>query len=114
MRESDLTRAVIELAQALGWKVMHIRPAQNARGDYRTPIAGDGKGWPDLFMVHPGEQRGYVRAPLAVELKVGRNKPSDAQLDWLDWLEEAGCFAVVWREQDWLDGTVERVLRGEG
>ena len=108
MKESELTRAVIELAQLLGWKVMHIRPAQNARGDYRTPIAGDGKGWPDLFMVKPDSEL----APYAIELKVGKNKPTAEQLEWIYALGGAGCYVGVWTDRDWTSGHIERELKG--
>ena len=110
MSEAELTKAVIELAQLLGWRVSHFRAAQNAKGDWRTPVAGDGKGWPDLFMVKPDSEL----IPYAIELKVGRNKPSPEQWLWLEWLEEAGCYTAVWTEKDWASGEIERLLRGEG
>ena len=51
MSEAVLQDAVIELANLKGWTVAHFRPAQNARGDWRTPVAAQGKGFPDLVMV---------------------------------------------------------------
>src|SRR5690606_4527127 len=49
--ESAFQRQVLALAKMLGWRTAHFRPAMNQRGDWRTPVAGDGKGWPDLVLV---------------------------------------------------------------
>lgn len=73
MRESDFQRTVIEMAQHLGWRVAHFRPAQTEKG-WRTPVAADGKGWPDLVLV-----RDRV---LFVELKTDKGKLSLDQEQW--------------------------------
>lgn len=99
--EKEFTAQVIDLARMFGWLSAHFRPAKTATG-WRTPVQGDGAGWPDLFLV-----RGCQA--LAAELKVGRNKPSAEQDQWLDALRAAGIPAFVWRPSD-LDRIVE-VLR---
>jgi len=61
-------------------------------------------GVPDLCLAWPA----HGWHGLYIELKVGRNKPSAAQIDWLARLEAAGYRAVVcrgwqaaWREIAW-------------
>ena len=98
MTEKELTAAVIEMAQRFGWLVHHDRPARFRDGSYATHILGD-KGFPDLVLAR-GETVWFV------ELKVGRNKPTETQERWLDTLP----FSDVWTEKDWPDG-IERVLR---
>ena len=77
MTEKELQAAVIELAQTFGWKVAHFRPAMNARGDWRTPVAADGKGFPDLVMVSS-------TTVAFVELKSKKGRLSTEQKEWLE------------------------------
>lgn len=102
MTEAELSDNVIALAHLFKWKVLLVRPARTVHG-WRTPFGADGVGWPDLTLVR-GEQL------LFVELKA-KGKVTPEQQSWLDVLSKVGTVAV-WRPTDWLDGTVERVLRG--
>lgn len=105
MTEAQFQDQVIEPAQMLGWKVAHFRPAKTEKG-WRTPVAGDGKGFPDLVMVKPGQPVVYA------ELKGRRGRLSIEQQDWLDALSAApGACVCLWRPDD-LD-EVEAVLRGD-
>jgi hypothetical protein len=45
------------------------------------------------------------------ELKVGRNRLSVEQGEWLDALAACGCDAGVWHELDWRSGHIEAELR---
>jgi hypothetical protein len=47
---------------------------------------------------------------LVAELKVGKNKPTAAQAEWLSAFRAAGVPAFVWRPQDWP--AIEQALRG--
>ena len=118
MNERELQEAVIELAQVLGWKVAHFRPAQNARGNWRTPVAADGKGFPDLVMVSS-------TTIAFIELKSAKGKLTTEQKDWIGDLMNVKSgppnaylitsdnrLAVgVWRPEDWISGTIEEYLR---
>jgi VRR-NUC domain len=104
MREDHLLAAVLDVAHVYGWRCAHFRPALTGRG-WRTAVSGDGEGFPDLLCVHP------TYGMLAVELKSLTGRLTPAQEAWLTRLKEAGCPAVVWRPRDFLDGTVESVLR---
>ena len=102
--EAGFTQAVIAFARLHGWRTLHMRPARTAKG-WRTPVAGDGVGFPDLLMCRGDEV-------IASELKVGKNKLSAAQQDWITALEAAGVKVYCWRETDWPD--IESVLRRAG
>ena len=104
MDEKTLQAAVIQLAQWRKWRVVHFMPAQNARGDWRTPVAADGKGYPDLTMIRGGRI-------VVAELKSVRGRTTTEQELWLAaWLlTDAEVF--LWYPKDWLEGTIERVLR---
>lgn len=101
--EAEFTRQVLAMAYVFGWRSAHFRPARTADG-WRTAVQGDGKGFPDVFAAHP--KRGWV---IAAELKVGRNKLTPAQADWIATLEAVGIATYLWTEKDWED--IESVLR---
>lgn len=90
--ERELTDLVIDLCDELGWRCIHIRPAQTEKG-WRTPVQGDGKGWPDIVAV-----RG-IRMVVA-ELKHGRNKPTPEQELWLEAFRQVGAEVFVWQTGD--------------
>jgi len=99
--EHELQSGVIDAARILGWRVAHFRPALTRHG-WRTPVQGDGAGFPDLVLV-----RDRV---LWVELKVGRNRLSPDQQAWFEALHRAGQAAHVWTDHDWSAGGVEAEL----
>jgi hypothetical protein len=91
--ERAFQKAVIDLARTLGYKVAHFRPAKTSKG-WRTPVAADGKGWPDLCIVG----RGRV---IFAEIKVGKNQLTDEQRAWLEHLRDCDQVAWCWRPEDW-------------
>jgi hypothetical protein len=91
--ERDFQGAVIETARLAGWKVAHFRAARTRHG-WRTPVAADGAGFPDLLLVR-GTQL------VAAELKSARGNVTSEQADWLDALDGAGVAAYVWKPADW-------------
>lgn len=86
MTEDELQQSIAELCQYLGAKLYHTYDSRRSHA-----------GWPDCAIV-TRDNRFLLR-----ELKVGRNKPSKAQREWLDRLTAAGVDAAVWRESDWPD-----------
>lgn len=101
MTEDQLLYAVLELSRMLGLRTAHFRSAWTERG-YRTPVAGDGAGWPDLIIVG---QRLIIR-----ELKSERGRVDPEQTAWLALLGRAGVDAAVWRPAQWIDGTIREEL----
>lgn len=102
--EADFQAAVIDLARVNGWRVVHFRPARTEQG-WRTPVAADGKGFPDLVCCG----RGRV---IFVELKSQQGRIRPEQQQWLDSLQAVGAEAYVWRPSDWPH--VQEVLQRGG
>ena len=93
--ERSFQTVVLEVARLAGWRALHIRPARRADGSWRTPVGGDGKGWPDLTLVRPPRL-------LFVELKRQGGKLRPEQRDWLDVLRLLpGAEVLVWTPEDW-------------
>lgn len=99
--EATFQRQVLQLARLCGWRVAHFRTAQNARGDYRTPVAGDGAGFPDLVLVR--------ERVLFIELKTDRGTLAPNQTTWRDALLNAGATWHLWRPKDFDE--IQKVLR---
>jgi hypothetical protein len=93
LTEADFLGQVIELAHLLGWRVAHFRPAWTGRG-WRTPVQGDGAGFPDLLLVRRDRL-------IAAELKreVG-GVVSEDQRRWLRDMDAAGLETAIWRPSD--------------
>lgn len=105
MTEADLQQNIIELANLLGWRVAHFRPALCKVGGrlvYRTAVSGQGKGFPDLVLARAGRV-------LFIECKAEKGKLSPEQLDWLEVLPNAYCV----RPDDW-NKIVEVLQDGTG
>lgn len=85
--EAEFTSQVVLLFSLHDWQVCHIRPARTARG-WRTALEGH-LGLPDIIAARGGKI-------IMAELKVGKNKPT---ADQMQWLEASG--SPVWRPEDW-------------
>ena len=93
MSEREFLRQVIEAAQALGFLVYHTHDSRRSQ-----------PGFPDLVMV-----RGYRL--VALELKVGRRKPTPEQLLWLHALREVWQVDALWAKPDDWDSLMELLKR---
>lgn len=91
--EAQFQDMVIDLARLCGWRVAHFRPGRTAKG-WRTPVSGDGGGFPDLVLLSGSRQ-------LVVELKSQKGRLSAEQNVWLNAFRLAGVEARVWRPADW-------------
>lgn len=101
MSENDLLDSVLDLARIFGLRTAHFRTAWTEKG-WRTPVAGDGQGWPDLIIVGT---RLIVR-----ELKKQTGRIEGEQAAWLYTLRVADVDAGVWRPEQWHDGTIRAEL----
>lgn len=90
--ERDVQESIIHLAHAFGWRVAHFRPARTDQG-WRTAVAADGAGFPDLVLV-----RDRV---IFAEVKRGGQHPRPHQVEWLNGLSSAGAEVYVWTLSDW-------------
>lgn len=102
MTEADLLVSVLDLASLLGLRTAHFRPARTAAG-WRTAVAGDGKGFPDLVV--------SGRSVLFRELKADRGRLSPEQVLWVAALKVARADVAVWTPADLRSGRVESELR---
>jgi hypothetical protein len=109
--EAAFQRAVIELAQRCGYLCAHFRPARTATG-WRTPVEGDGAGFPDLILSHATEP---WRPLIVAELKTMRGTVTPEQRRWLDSIADGSSedyvIVRVWRPVDWPE--IELLLKGE-
>lgn len=87
--EADWQTTVVDLARLRGWMVAHFRPARTAAG-WRTPVAYDGTGFPDLILARDGRV-------LVLELKTDTGRVTIHQRDWI---RELGGHAHIIRPRD--------------
>ncbi len=93
LSERDFERQVLELARLTGWRTAHFRPTKTSKG-WRTPVSGDGKGFPDLVLVRPPEI-------VFAELKAASGRVSSEQEAWLEALSRCeGIETRLWRPSD--------------
>ncbi len=98
MREEALRELYRELARLLGYELRyHTRDSR--RSD---------RGFPDDVLLRPRDGR-----LLIVEAKSAAGTLSREQRAWIGALNHRTVEAHVWRPADWLDGTIERILREE-
>ena len=93
------------VARIYHWLVAHFRPAKTAKG-WRTPVSADGRGFPDLVMVHHRWNR-----MLCAELKGTGGRTTIAQETWLMSMP-SWCETYVWTPKEWFDGSILRTLSG--
>jgi hypothetical protein len=97
LSERDFQKAVVELAQLRRWRVAHFHRVHVQRKDgshaWMTPVAADGKGFPDLVLV-----RDRV---VYAELKRRGGVASAEQHHWADALKAAGQEVHQWDPGDW-------------
>lgn len=101
--EEEFQKQVLDLCKLMHLHTAHFRPALARSGRYMTPVAGDGKGWPDLTIVGPG-------GILFRELKSPTGSRSPEQRKWAEWLAEAGQDVAVWKPRDLVSGRIQREL----
>src|SRR5438105_1266822 len=82
--EKEFLGQVREAARLFGWMVYHTHDSRRSE-----------PGFPDLVLV-----RGHRL--LFIELKVGMNRLTVAQTNWLDALREAGANVCIARPENWV------------
>lgn len=71
-------------------------------------------GVPDLCLPVPRRtSSGVLLAGLFIELKAGKNKPTETQLDWLGWLGQQGYAAYCCTGWDAAKQVIEEYLRDD-
>lgn len=93
LTEAEFTAQVLQYAKLRGWRSAHFRAARLANGSWRTPVQGDGAGFPDLVLVR-------AKRIVVAELKVGA-PVAENQTEWLAAFRAANVPAYLWRPCDW-------------
>ena len=101
MKGKDLQKGVIDLAHTLRWHCAHFPTVKDSNGRWRTAVAADAKGWPDVFLLR---DRAVV-----IEIKGDGDTMSEEQEQWREWFQKAGIEHYVIRPADWPD-TVKEIL----
>ncbi|VTR96025.1 vrr-nuc domain-containing protein : VRR-NUC domain protein OS=Micrococcus luteus SK58 GN=HMPREF0569_1589 PE=4 SV=1: VRR_NUC [Gemmata massiliana] len=83
--ESEFQAQLVREAKRLGWECYHTHDSRRSEA-----------GFPDLVLI-----RGPVL--IVAELKVKRNKPTAAQVKWLELFAGAGARAFHWRPENWAE-----------
>lgn len=81
--EADLIRTLKEACGWLHYRFVHFRPARTLHG-WRTAVEGDGKGWPDVILVHD------TAGVMFVEVKAAGGRLTMEQEQWGHDLTRAG------------------------
>ena len=82
--EAEFTAAVREFAMLCGWLFYHTHDSRRSDPGFPDCVMTDGK------------------RVIFAELKVGKGKPTEAQMEWISLLLAAGQQVHIWRpETDW-------------
>lgn len=93
MSERDEQVAVVQYLDYMG--LLYFHPANEAKRSYKlaSMLKAEGlkAGVPDLVICEPvGKYHG-----LFIEMKFGKNKPTEAQKEWLDQLARRGYAVAI-------------------
>jgi len=107
--EKDFQKQILEIAARYGWKRAHFQKVpivrQNKTVRWLTPAAADGKGFPDLLLVH--EKYGIIFC----EIKTQKGILSPEQKEWAEALGRWAETCTV-RPSD-FDNIVRRLQGGQ-
>ena len=101
MKGKDLQKGIIDLAHLYHWHVVH-NPTVETKQGWRTALAADSKGFPDLLL--------FRERVVAIEVKGDGDRMSSEQLDWRDRMQNANVEHYVLTPKDWPD-TVKEILQ---
>lgn len=102
MKGKDLQHEIIKTGHRYEWRIGHFPAVKTVHG-WRTPVAADGKGFPDLVLVR--------ERVIWVEVKGTNDRLRPAQSLWLSALRLAGEEVYVWTPYEWEIGVIEDVLK---
>jgi hypothetical protein len=111
-REDNFQQAIALYLDSLGLLWMHPPNEIRAKPQYlkKRKAMGVKSGVPDIIVFTPNKK--YIG--LAIELKVGYNKPTDNQLKWLDDLKKIGYYTLVSYSLEEVIDIVEAYIKNEG
>ncbi len=98
MKGKDLQKGIIDLAHTYHWHVVH-NPAVETKQGWRTALAADSKGFPDLLL--------FRDRVVAIEVKGDGDRMSSEQHDWKDRMINANVEHYVIKPADWPQAVKE-------
>jgi hypothetical protein len=101
---SSWETVVLDALALYRWRVAHFRPARMADGSWRTPVAAQGKGFPDLVIVRD-QSLGFV------ELKSDADRLRPEQLDWQLALASVSAVSAHVLVEVWRPSNFDRVMQ---
>ncbi len=101
MKGKDLQKGIIDLAHTYHWHVVH-NPAVETKQGWRTALAADSKGFPDLLL--------FRERVVAIEVKGDGDSLKSEQMEWGERMQRANVEYYVIRPHDWPD-KVKEVLQ---
>lgn len=129
--ERDFCDQILDAARIFKWRSAHFRPALTSKG-WRTPVQGDGAGFPDLILVRgsrlivaelkvPDTKRlrdawrnteiwSGPRVTAWVQAGVEKDLFKPGQIEWLTAFVPVGAESYVWMPDD-LDHIIQ-ILKG--
>jgi hypothetical protein len=109
--ESNLQISTIRYLDSIGLLCNHSANEIKANAQYYAKRAKMGvkRGFPDVSIFKPTE----IYHGLFIELKVGYNKPTDEQYEWLDSLNKEGYLEFWTNSIDELMHVAERYINNE-
>lgn len=129
--EIQLLDQILDYAGILHWQRLHIRPGQTING-WRTPVSGDGTGYPDLTMLRAHRLViAELKAPRTVTVRRLWDGTEDwrervdmweasgkeprlfgpGQVDWLTRWDTYGAEVHVWTPSDHDWECIKEILR---
>lgn len=102
MTGKALQKGIIELARRRGWRVAHFPAVRDHTGYWRTAVAADGRGFPDLLLV-----RDRV---VAAEVKGDGDRLRADQEQWITAFRLARVETYLWTPKDWSAGIIDEIL----
>ena len=109
--ETDLQRTIAKYLDMMGVLWNHSpNETMGTPAHYKKRASmGVKSGFPDVMIFEA--RKGFHG--LAIELKVGRNKPTPAQLQWIEWLNERGYHAVWLNDLDEIIAKIDWYFENE-
>ncbi len=98
IRGKALQKTVIDWAHTRGWHAAHFPAVETVKG-WRTAVAADAKGFPDIILVR--------ERLIAVEIKGDGDSLKPDQIEWRDRFQRAGIEFYVVTPKDWPDNVME-------
>ncbi len=92
MKGKDLQKGIIDLAHTLHWHVVH-NPTVETKQGWRTALAADSKGFPDLML--------FRDRVVAIEVKGDGDTLKKEQEEWGNRIMRAGVEYYVVRPAHW-------------